>query len=303
MAQVGSFIYFDKKFLPFNHNQAKFTLAYHSHTKSADIKAHLHSPIHGKCPSQSVYSQLNKFKIIGETYDKCCVILADALNMMDVAGKAQAMLDMPFSVRAIESLVRRRRDPYDIIQNEKVLCKAVACALKVLDQTETADISEGGEVIYANNEYTIFKIDYPDYDLLTAELQYKILPNVSATATTTKGSIAASMYLKYNLNSYTVITHGNGHARAIPRSTIYAHLSRMIDTKRKHPGMNHQQMCTQLIDYKWMAAMTIVQNGGDMNAAKDAMIKAQRPSVSNKVLKSFKQDISSQIQLPTPQSV
>nr|WLO36061.1 NSP2 [Rotavirus A] len=211
-----------------------------------------------------------------DMYTDVSNLIVSVLNSAKIQPQNEAVLESIVSVRHLENLVKRMNDNQDILHHDKrMLGLAVMIALNITTIAETTPTAEGGEIVYQDQYFTMWKLTYNDHKLMpiqdTEFIEYKITLNDTVPIPQDASKYFASM-LRYNYNRYTLITHGKGHYRLVRNNSLFNHAERVFATYRniiKHnPNYKFENLDVNIVYPNWTAFVQAMIQGNKLDDCK-----------------------------------
>nr|CAA64262.1 NSP2 [Rotavirus] len=244
MAELACFCYphlenDSYKFIPFNNLAIKCMLT--AKVEKKDQDKFYNSIIYGIAPPPQFKKRYNTndnsrgMNYETAMFNKVAVLICEALNSIKVTqSDVASVLSRVVSVRHLENLVLRRENHQDVLFHSKeLLLKSVLIAIGHSKEIETTPTAEGGEIVFQNTAFTMWKLTYLEHKLMPILdqnfIEYKITVNEDKPISEShvKELIAE---LRWQYNKFAVITHGKGHYRVVKYSSVANHADRVYAT-------------------------------------------------------------------------
>ncbi|ABF50117.1 NSP2, partial [Rotavirus A] len=244
MAELACFCYphlenDSYKFIPFNNLAIKCMLT--AKVEKKDQDKFYNSIIYGIAPPPQFKKRYNTndnsrgMNYETAMFNKVAVLICEALNSIKVTqSDVASVLSRIVSVRHLENLVLRRENHQDVLFHSKeLLLKSVLIAIGHSKEIETTATAEGGEIVFQNAAFTMWKLTYLEHKLMPILdqnfIEYKITLNEDKPISEShvKELIAE---LRWQYNKFAVITHGKGHYRVVKYSSVANHADRVYAT-------------------------------------------------------------------------
>nr|BCY23777.2 non-structural protein 2 [Rotavirus A] len=217
-----------------------------------------------------------------EMFDAVAELLCNSLNAAKIQKTdLQSLMSRTLSVRHLENLVLRSRNNQDILFHSKeLLLKSVLIAVGVSKDLEMTQTSEGGEIVFQNGSYTMWKLSYKDHQLMPITdpnfVEYKITLNKDGPVADQSVKELVSE-LRWQYNKFAVITHGKGHYRVVKYSTITNHADRVYATYKSNqkvdPNTNFITLDQRIVWANWYAFISSMKQGNSVDVCKKLLFQ------------------------------
>ena len=218
-------------------------------------------------------------------FNKVAVLICEALNSIKVTqSDVASVLSRVVSVRHLENLVLRRENHQDVLFHSKeLLLKSVLIAIGHSKEIETTATAEGGEIVFQNAAFTMWKLTYLEHKLMPILdqnfIEYKITVNEDKPISEShvKELIAE---LRWQYNKFAVITHGKGHYRVVKYSSVANHADRVYATfksNNKNGGSLEFNLLDQRIIWQnWYAFTSSMKQGNTLDVCKKLLFQKMK---------------------------
>nr|WCN84988.1 NSP2 [Rotavirus A] len=218
-------------------------------------------------------------------FNKVAVLICEALNSIKVTqSDVASVLSRVVSVRHLENLVLRRENHQDVLFHSKeLLLKSVLIAIGHSKEIETTATAEGGEIVFQNAAFTMWKLTYLEHKLMPILdqnfIEYKITVNEDKPISEShvKELIAE---LRWQYNKFAVITHGKGHYRVVKYSSVANHADRVYATfksNNKNGGPLEFNLLDQRIIWQnWYAFTSSMKQGNTLDVCKKLLFQKMK---------------------------
>lgn len=218
-------------------------------------------------------------------FNKVAVLICEALNSIKVTqSDVASVLSRVVSVRHLENLVLRRENHQDVLFHSKeLLLKSVLIAIGHSKEIETTATAEGGEIVFQNAAFTMWKLTYLEHKLMPILdqnfIEYKITVNEDKPISEShvKELIAE---LRWQYNKFAVITHGKGHYRVVKYSSVANHADRVYATFKsntKNGGSLEFNLLDQRIIWQnWYAFTSSMKQGNTLDVCKKLLFQKMK---------------------------
>nr|BEL13071.1 non-structural protein 2 [Rotavirus A] len=222
-----------------------------------------------------------------EMYDKVADLITKILNGVKIGkDKASEIMNVPISVRHMENLIRRIENTDDIISDDpNLITKSVLIAMGLIKDQELTITAEGGDIVFQNAGFTMWKLDYKSHILMPISdpnfIEYKITLNHTEPIDDkiVKELVAE---LRWQYNKFAVITHGKGHYRVVRYSTVANHADRVFSTYRaiqkRNPSHKFNELDSRVIWINWAAFTKSMLNGMKLDDSKRLLFTKMKPN-------------------------
>nr|AUV48616.1 NSP2 [Human rotavirus A] len=294
MAELACFCYphlenDSYKFIPFNNLAIKCMLT--AKVEKKDQDKFYNSIIYGIAPPPQFKKRYNTNDnsrgMNPETamFNKVAVLICEALNSIKVTQSDVAnVLSSLASVRHLENLVLRRENHQDVLFHSKeLLLKSVLIAIDHSKEIETTATAEGGEIVFQNAAFTMWKLAYLEHKLMPPLdqnfIEYKITVNEDKPISEShvKELIAE---LRWQYNKFAVITHAKGHYRVVKYSSVANHADRVYATfqsNNKNGGPLEFNLLDQRIIWQtWYAFTSSMKQGNTLDVCKKLLFQKMK---------------------------
>lgn len=218
-------------------------------------------------------------------FNKVAMLICEALNSIKVTqSDVASVLSRVVSVRHLENLVLRRENHQDVLFHSKeLLLKSVLIAIGHSKEIETTATAEGGEIVFQNAAFTMWKLTYLEHKLMPILdqnfIEYKITVNEDKPVSEShvKELIAE---LRWQYNKFAVITHGKGHYRVVKYSSVANHADRVYATfksNNKNGGLLEFNLLDQRIIWQnWYAFTSSMKQGNTLDVCKKLLFQKMK---------------------------
>nr|UHH90640.1 nonstructural protein 2 [Human rotavirus A] len=303
MAELACFCYphlenDSYKFIPFNSLAIKCMLTAKVDKKDQD--KFYNSIIYGIAPPTQFKKRYNTsdnsrgMNYETPMFNKVAALICEALNSIKVTqSNIASVLSKVVSVRHLENLVLRKENHQDVLFHSKeLLLKSVLIAIGHSKEIETTATAEGGEIVFQNAAFTMWKLTYLEHKLMPILdqnfIEYKITVNEDKPISEShvKELIAE---LRWQYNKFAVITHGKGHYRVVKYSSVANHADRVYATfksiNKSGSMMEFNLLDQRIIWQNWYAFTSSMKQGNTLEICKKLLFqKMKRESNSFKGL-------------------
>nr|AHN05596.1 NSP2 [Murine rotavirus] len=290
MAELACFCYphpenDSYKFIPFNRLAIKCMLA--AKVDKKDMDKFYNSIVYGVAPPPQFKKRYNTsdnsrgMNFETEMFTKVAMLVCDALNTLKITSANLAdTLSKVVSVRHLENLVLRRENVQDVLHHSKeLLLKSILIAIGQSQEIETTMTAEGGEIVFQNAAFTMWKLNYLNHQLMPILdqnfVEYKITVNEDKPMheNSVKELIAE---LKWQYNKFAAITHGKGHYRVVKYSSISNHADRVYATFKSNAKNGNTEF--NLLDHRiiwqnWHAFTYSMKQGNTLDVCKKLLFQ------------------------------
>nr|WCN84987.1 NSP2 [Rotavirus A] len=218
-------------------------------------------------------------------FNKVAMLICEALNSVKVTqSDVASVLSRVVSVRHLENLVLRRENHQDVLFHSKeLLLKSVLIAIGHSKEIETTATAEGGEIVFQNAAFTMWRLTYLEHKLMPILdqnfIEYKITVNEDKPISEShvKELIAE---LRWQYNKFAVITHGKGHYRVVKYSSVANHADRVYATfksNNKNGNMLEFNLLDQRIIWQnWYAFTSSMKQGNALDVCKRLLFQKMK---------------------------
>nr|QXY09491.1 nonstructural protein 2 [Rotavirus A] len=274
------------KFIPFNNLAIKCMLT--AKVEKKDQDKFYNSIIYGIAPPPQFKKRYNTndnsrgMNYETAMFNKVAMLICEALNSIKVTqSDVASVLSRVVSVRHLENLVLRRENHQDVLFHSKeLLLKSVLIAIGHSKEIETTATAEGGEIVFQNAAFTMWKLTYLEHKLMPIPdqnfIEYKITVNEDKPISEShvKELIAE---LRWQYNKFAVITHGKGHYRVIKYSSVANHADRVYATFKSN-NKNGSPLEFNLLDQRiiwqnWYAFTSSMKQGNTLDVCKKLLFQ------------------------------
>nr|BBF24860.1 non-structural protein NSP2 [Rotavirus A] len=274
------------KFIPFNNLAIKCMLT--AKVEKKDQDKFYNSIIYGIAPPPQFRKRYNTndnsrgMNYETAMFNKVAMLICEALNSIKVTqSDVASVLSRVISVRHLENLVLRRENHQDVLFHSKeLLLKSVLIAIGHSKEIETTATAEGGEIVFQNAAFTMWKLTYLEHKLMPILdqnfIEYKITVNEDKPISEShvKELIAE---LRWQYNKFAVITHGKGHYRVIKYSSVANHADRVYATFKSN-NKNGSPLEFNLLDQRiiwqnWYAFTSSMKQGNTLDVCKKLLFQ------------------------------
>ncbi|BAT21084.1 NSP2 protein [Rotavirus A] len=224
-----------------------------------------------------------------EMYDKVADLIVQILNGIKIGkDKASEIMNVPISVRHMENLINRIENKDDVLSDDpNLITKAVLIAMGLVKEEEQTITAEGGEIVFQNHGFTMWKLDYKSHVLMPIVdpnfVEYKITLN-SDKPLEDKVVKELVSELRWQYNKFAVITHGKGHYRVVRYSSVANHADRVHATYKsiikKNTSHKFNELDSRVVWTNWAAFTRSMVNGMKLEDAKRLLFTKMRPNDS-----------------------
>nr|UQJ70077.1 non-structural protein 2 [Rotavirus A]UQJ70089.1 non-structural protein 2 [Rotavirus A]UQJ70503.1 non-structural protein 2 [Rotavirus A]UQJ70515.1 non-structural protein 2 [Rotavirus A]UQJ70575.1 non-structural protein 2 [Rotavirus A] len=294
MAELACFCYpqlenDSYKFIPFNNLAIKCMLT--AKVEKKDQDKFYNSIIYGIAPPPQFKKRYNTndnsrgMNYENAMFNKVAMLICEALNSIKVTqSDVASVLSRVVSVRHLENLVLRRENHQDVLFHSKeLLLKSVLIAIGHSKEIETTATAEGGEIVFQNAAFTMWKLTYLEHKLMPILdqnfIEYKITVNEDKPVSEShvKELIAE---LRWQYNKFAVITHGKGHYRVVKYSSVANHADRVYATfksNNKNGGLLEFNLLDQRIIWQnWYAFTSSMKQGNTLDVCKKLLFQKMK---------------------------
>nr|QJC69042.1 NSP2 [Rotavirus A] len=220
-----------------------------------------------------------------QMFDKVSNLICSVLNQHKInKTELQQVMARTVSVRHLENLILRMENAQDILHHSKeILYKAVAIAIGLIKEQETTITAEGGDIVFQNTSFTMWKLNYLQHQLMPMTdpnfIEYKITLNKDGPVAeqSVKELIAE---LRWQYNRFAAITHGKGHYRVVKYSTIMNHADRVYATYKTNcklsVGHEFHQMDQRIVWQNWFAFTSSMIQGNTSDVCKKLLFQKMK---------------------------
>nr|UML14273.1 nonstructural protein 2 [Rotavirus A] len=294
MAELACFCYphlenDSYRFIPFNSLAIKCMLTAKVDKKDQD--KFYNSIIYGIAPPPQFKKRYNTndnsrgMNCETPMFNKVAVLICEALNSIKVTqSDVASVLSKVISVRRLENLVLRRENHQDVLFHSKeLLLRSVLIAIGHSKEIETTATAEGGEVVFQNAAFTMWKLTYLEHRLMPILdqnfIEYKITVNEDKPISEShvRELIAE---LRWQYNKFAVITHGKGHYRVVKYSSVANHADRVYATFKSN-NKNGNVIEFNLLDQRiiwqnWYAFTSSMKQGNTLEICKKLLFQKMK---------------------------
>uniref|UniRef100_Q03242 Non-structural protein 2 n=1 Tax=Rotavirus A (strain RVA/SA11-Patton/G3P[X]) TaxID=36434 RepID=NSP2_ROTSP len=295
MAELACFCYphlenDSYKFIPFNNLAIKAMLT--AKVDKKDMDKFYDSIIYGIAPPPQFKKRYNtndnsrgmNFETI--MFTKVAMLICEALNSLKVTqANVSNVLSRVVSIRHLENLVIRKENPQDILFHSKdLLLKSTLIAIGQSKEIETTITAEGGEIVFQNAAFTMWKLTYLEHQLMPILdqnfIEYKVTLNEDKPISDVhvKELVAE---LRWQYNKFAVITHGKGHYRIVKYSSVANHADRVYATFKSNvkTGVNNDfnLLDQRIIWQNWYAFTSTMKQGNTLDVCKRLLFQKMKP--------------------------
>nr|ACI48302.1 NSP2 [Bovine rotavirus] len=294
MAELACFCYphlenDSYRFIPFNSLAIKCMLTAKVDKKDQD--KFYNSIIYGIAPPPQFKKRYNTsdnsrgMNYETSMFNKEALLICEALNSIKVTqSDVASVLARVVSVRHLENLVLRRENHQDVLFHSKeLLMKSVLIVIGHLKEIETTATDEGGEIVFQNAAFTMWKLTYLEHKLIPILdqnfIEYKITVNEDKPISElhVKELIAE---LRWQYNKFAVITHGKGHYRVVKYSSVANHADRVYATFKSNNknGVNIEfnLLDQRIIWQNWYAFTSSMKQGNTLDVCKRLLFQKMK---------------------------
>ena len=220
-----------------------------------------------------------------EMFKKVALLICEALNSLKITqADVSSVLSRVVSVRHLENLVLRRENYQDVLFHSKdLLIKSVLIAIGQSKEIETTATAEGGEVVFQNAAFTMWKLTYLDHQLMPILdqnfIEYKITINEDKPISDVhvKELVAE---LRWQYNKFAVITHGKGHYRVVKYSAVANHADRVYATFKNNNKLgihtDFNLLDQRVIWQNWYAFTSSMKQGNTLDVCKKLLFQKMK---------------------------
>ncbi|APB61153.1 NSP2 [Human rotavirus A] len=277
------------QFIPFNNSAIKRTLT--AKVEKKDQDKFYNSIIYGIAPPPQFKKRYNTndnsrgMNYETAMFNKVAMLICEALNSIKVTqSDVASVLSRVVSVRHLENLVLRRENHQDVLFHSKeLLLKSVLIAIGHSKEIETTVTAEGGDIVFQNAAFTMWKLTYLEHKLMPILdqnfIEYKITVNEDKPISEShvKELIAE---LRWQYNKFAVITHGKGHYRVVKYSSVANHADRVYATfksNNKSGGPLEFNLLDQRIIWQnWYAFTSSMKRGNTLDVCKKLLFQKMK---------------------------
>ncbi|BBA68502.1 non-structural protein 2 [Rotavirus A] len=294
MAELACFCYphlenDSYKFIPFNSLAIKCMLT--AKVDKKDLDKFYNSIIYGIAPPPQFRKRYNTndnsrgMNFETQMFTKVAMLVCEALNSLKITQTDVAnVLSRVVSVRHIENLVLRKENPQDILFHSKdLLIKSVLIAIGQSKEIETTATAEGGEIVFQNTAFTMWKLTYLDHQLMPILdqnfIEYKVTLNEDKPISDehVKELVAE---LRWQYNKFAVITHGKGHYRVVKYSSVANHADRVYATFKNNNksgiSSDFNLLDQRIIWQNWYAFTSSMKQGNTLDVCKRLLFQKMK---------------------------
>nr|QJC69031.1 NSP2 [Rotavirus A] len=219
-------------------------------------------------------------------FDKVANLMCNVLNATKVQkNELQSIMSKPISVRHLENLVMRIENQQDVLHHSKELMhKAVLIAIGLSKENETTATAEGGDIVFQNSSFTMWKLTYKDHQLMPITdpnfIEYKVTVNK-------EGPIAEQAVkelvaeLRWQYNKFAIITHGKGHYRVVRYTSIMNHAERVYATYKNtlkiDANFDFNMLDQRIMWQNWYAFTSSMKQGNTLEVCKKLLFQKMKP--------------------------
>ncbi|AYE54357.1 NSP2 [Bat rotavirus] len=294
MAELACFCYphlenDSYKFIPFNSLAIKCMLA--AKVEKKDMDKFYNSIIYGIAPPPQFRKRYNTndnsrgMNFESEMFIKVASLVCEALNSIKVTQTdISSVLSRVVSVRHLENLVLRRENCQDVLFHSKeLLIKSTLIAIGQSKEIETTATAEGGEVVFQNAAFTMWKLNYLDHTLMpildSNFVEYKITLNEDKPISDIHVKELVSE-LRWQYNKFAAITHGKGHYRIVKYSSVANHADRVYATFRNNAKLSMNNdfnlLDQRIIWQNWYAFTSSMKQGNALDVCKKLLFQKMK---------------------------
>nr|AYV64401.1 nonstructural protein 2 [Rotavirus A] len=224
-----------------------------------------------------------------DMYDKVADLLVQILNGIKIGkDKAAEIMAVPISVRHLENLIHRIENKDDTLSADpNLITKSVLIAMGLIKDCELTTTAEGGDIVFQNQGFTMWKLDYKSHVLMPITdpnfIEYKITLNHTDPIDDkiVKELVAE---LRWQYNKFAVITHGKGHYRVVRYSTVANHADRVYSTfksiQKRNPSYKFNELDIRVVWTNWAAFVKSMLNGMKLDDSKRLLFTKMKPNES-----------------------
>nr|ADR73053.1 NSP2 [Rotavirus A bat/4852/Kenya/2007]ART66875.1 NSP2 [Rotavirus A] len=277
------------KFVPFNSLAIKCMLSAKVEKKDSD--KFYNSIVYGIAPPPQFKKRYNTsdnsrgMNFESAMFIKVANLVCEALNSVKITqSELSAILGKIVSVRHLENLVIRKENEQDVLFHSKeLLIKSTLIAMGMIKEIETTATAEGGEIVFQNAAFTMWKLTYLDHQLMPILdqnfVEYKITVNEDKPIADNYAKELVSE-LRWQYNKFAVITHGKGHYRVVKYSSVANHADRVYATFKNNTKSN-SQMDFNLLDQRiiwpnWFAFTSSMKQGNNLDVCKRLLFQKMK---------------------------
>nr|ANS59535.1 NSP2 [Rotavirus A] len=277
------------KFVPFNSLAIKCMLSAKVEKKDSD--KFYNSIVYGIAPPPQFKKRYNTsdnsrgMNFESVMFIKVANLVCEALNSVKITqSELSAILGKIVSVRHLENLVIRKENEQDVLFHSKeLLIKSTLIAMGMIKEIETTATAEGGEIVFQNAAFTMWKLTYLDHQLMPILdqnfVEYKITVNEDKPIADNYAKELVSE-LRWQYNKFAVITHGKGHYRVVKYSSVANHADRVYATFKNNTKSN-SQMDFNLLDQRiiwpnWFAFTSSMKQGNNLDVCKRLLFQKMK---------------------------
>ncbi|ANC33574.1 NSP2, partial [Rotavirus G3] len=277
------------KFIPFNSLAIKCMLT--AKVDKRDMDKFYNSIIYGIAPPPQFKKRYNTndnsrgMNFETSMFTKVAMLICEALNSLKITQADVAnVLSHVVSVRHLENLVLRRENHQDVLFHSKdLLIKSVLIAIGQSKEIETTATAEGGEVVFQNTAFTMWKLTYLDHQLMPILdqnfIEYKVTVNEDKPISDVhiKELVAE---LRWQYNKFAVITHGKGHYRVVKYSSVANHADRVYATFKSNNksgiSSDFNLLDQRIIWQNWYAFTSSMKQGNTLDVCKKLLFQKMK---------------------------
>nr|WAU17051.1 NSP2 [Rotavirus A] len=218
-----------------------------------------------------------------DMYPKICTFVAGVLNAEKVNDTS--IVNKTVSIRHLENLVLRMENPEDVLHHSVELqVKSVLIALGLSKDIETTETAEGGEIVFQNDSFTMWKLNYLDHQVMPILdknfLEYKVTKNHLNPIPDGHVKELVSE-LRWQYNRMAPITHGKGHYRIVKFSNVANHADRVFASFKANSvkgNAEFDQLDQRVIWPNWFAFTSSMKQGLNLDACKKTLFTKIKPT-------------------------
>ncbi|BAP91308.1 non-structural protein 2 [Rotavirus A] len=294
MAELACFCYpqlenDSYKFVPFNSLAIKCMLA--AKVERKDMDKFYNSIVYGIAPPPQFKKRYNTndnsrgMNYESSMFTKVAMLICEALDSLKITqSTVSSVLSRVVSVRHLENLVLRKENKQDVLFHSKeLLIKSTLIAIGQSKEIETTATAEGGEIVFQNAAFTMWKLTYLTHELMPILdqnfVEYKITVNdIKPVAESHVKELVAE--LRWQYNKFAAITHGKGHYRVVKYSSVANHADRVYATFKsnvKTGTVNEFELLDQRIIWQnWYAFASSMKQGNTLDVCKKLLFQKMR---------------------------
>nr|BCB14690.1 non-structural protein 2 [Equine rotavirus A] len=299
MAELACFCYphlenDSYKFIPFNSLAIKCMLT--AKVEKKDQDKFYNSIIYGIAPPPQFKKRYNTndnsrgMNYETDMFKKVATLICEALNSVKVTQSDVAnVLSRVVSVRHLENLVIRKENYQDVLFHSKeLLIKSVLIAIGHIKEIETTATAEGGEIVFQNAAFTMWRLTYLEHQLMPILdqnfVEYKVTLNEDKPISEShvKELVAE---LRWQYNKFAAITHGKGHYRIVKYSSVANHADRVYATFKsnsKNSMLSEFNLLDQRIIWQnWYAFTSSMKQGNSLDVCKKLLFQKMKQDKSS----------------------